>query len=335
MRLFLPLFAVAAVACSTYAPADDGGEDAPDAGFDLTGDFDGGTFSLTWVAPGSLEPGAPPELGEVLYSAPAAERIDLDLPPPPEADMREVDAETGARGALYVPAVHVDTDGDGHASKEETLLGVGLTWLVYVDGEVTDGDLAGVTRGWNAVTLPFGVDETPTVTEADAIELESILRPRSTLTFGGAWTGTAPVNARLAVVSTIFIQGGAAATPVVWDGGSDDPWSITLDTPPHATHFRMMDEVGVPAALESPVAYRDQDGSSSFSQGDTPLHAVCSGSEAVGLIYFAAVKDFASGLRLSALGITPGWALVPLSDPSGAAISGSDLNDLDVTECGG
>ncbi len=294
--------------------------------FQISGDWEGSTLTLTWVDFTSLSSGFP-AVGAVEYSH-VLGGVTPGVPfgEPPEADLQEVDPANapGLMFAGYIPGLHLDSDGDGVESAPEPYVGVGLAWPVYVSGVIPSGytDL-GVVAGWNAIE--FVPDSAvPVIHDIHAIPLHAGLAERTSITVGGSYGGD-PGASVVFVPSTTF-QGGTVEA-FVYDSEVSDPWSVTLDGAPPPDHFSELDGVGM-AALEVPIAYVDQDGSGGFTDRDAPLYPACSGGVPAGLLYLPGVTDLLTAWSLSVQGVGTGWVGLTLGDSGGAVLTDDELQDL-------
>ena len=308
---------------SAESDTDTGTPPPADFTFALTGDHAGTTLTLTWIDFASLS--TTPVLGDAEYSAAVAgDSAGVAFGEPPEADLQEVDPTNapGLKLAGYIPALHVDSDGDGVISGAETYAGVGLAWPVYVTGELpTEYADLGLVDGWNA--LEFSDAPTPAVYDITSIPLDAGLAERTSITFGGAWTGAGD---ELVVLPSVAFDGGSVSA-YLYDDALTDPWSVTLDGAPDADHFEPLDGVG-DAALEVPIAYTDGDHSGDFTANDTPVAAACWNSLPVGLIYLPGVSDLITAWSLAAQGVGTGWVGITLGDTGGTTLSDADLGTL-------
>lgn len=307
--------------------ADDTADDVPpDFTFALTGDWPGSTLTLTWLDFTSLG-SEQPQLGAVAYSA-LVEDDSTGVPfgVPPEADMQEIDPDNapGMMLAGYLPGLHLDADGDGLQSGDETYAGVGLAWPIYVTGTIpTDFADMGFVEGWNALEfVPDGA--LPVPHDITAIPLAADLAVRTSITVGGSYTGEE--GASVVFVSSLLFEG-ETVDAFIYDGALSDPWSVTLDGPPDADHFSELEGVGM-AALEVPIAYMDSDGSGGFTDHDTPLYAACSGGLPVGLLYLPGITDLLTGWSLTLQGVGSGWVAMSLADSGGVVLTDAQAQDL-------
>ena len=113
---------------------------AVNLGFDIAGDYDGTTLSLTWLDPASL--GSEELVFEdvLLTSAVATAHVEVAAPAPDATELIEIDPTTapGLMAGLYVPAL----------TRDDVCVGVGMVWPVYLSGEIpADRAAAGFTVG--------------------------------------------------------------------------------------------------------------------------------------------------------------------------------------------
>ena len=250
---------------------------------------------------------------------------------PLEADRQEIDPGTAPGFTIsgYIPGLHVDGDGDGLLSGDETYAGVGLVWPVFLGGEVPAEYLElGMVAGWNALELVPDSEE-PIVHDITAIPLDALLVERDSITFGGSLAGA---DTPLFLAPAALFEGGTV-TAYVYDDVVSDPWSVTLDSRPAEDHFSELEGVGL-VALEVPLTYSDTDHSGSYTEGDAPTTAACFDGAAVGLLYLSGVTDLSAGWSLTLQGLGAGWVGLSLDDGGGGVVSDADLQSLALdTSC--
>jgi hypothetical protein len=349
MRACFPLLLLAGVAgCNPPAdtgddPVDDTGDTErgdtdttpPDLVFALGGDWSGTTLTLTWFDLTSFGSDVL-VTGGVLYSGAVTEETPgVSVGTPPEADRQEIDP-TGAPGlrlAMYLPALHVDTDGDGVRSGEEAWAGVGGWWVMYVEGTVpADFEVPGLVPGWNSVHLRVNEDVPPDVADVSAVPLTTNLAVQSPITLGGTWTAAGDLSGYgLVTIPGPFFSGGTVDAYLV-DGPLADPWGITLDGEPPADHVTAFEWLGGDGALEVPVAYLDNDHDGAFGAGDEPRYGACSDGVPVGAIWLYPFTDLALGWQLAMQGYTAGWNVLTIGQDQGRVLDAEARAALDVDE---
>jgi hypothetical protein len=313
--------------------ADTGGDtgEPADLVFELDGTWAGSTLTLSWVDPTTL--GAQELVfGAPLLSAPATEAVlRVHAGAPPTADLTEMDP-TDAPGllmALYLPALHVDSDGDGVQGGAEPFVGAGLVWAVYLSGTVpADMAEAGIREGWNAIAVVS--DGEPETADPMAIPLAASLVPAPDLTVGGRFGGD-PDDARLMVLSGQIFGGGDDVGPLL-DQALSDPWSLTVTGVPEAERVYEIPEMGMEAALEVPLAYADNNGSGAFEETeDALLYGACSEGIPVGLLWLPPPTELLTAFSLAQRAMAPGWMAVRMGD-TGGIVGPGDLNALAIDD---
>lgn len=297
----------------------------PDIAFDLSGDWNGGTLSLTWLDASSLG-GETLIFGDVFLHADAEARVEITTEAPDASFLQEFAPEVMA--AWFVPALHTDADGDGIPSGEEPYLGVATTWLLYLDAEPPDNIMPGLKAGWNGLQMDFvdGGDEM-VVVDPLTIPVDANLAVKEQLTLSGTWSEGFPEDSGLAVVSALA----TAANPVLWDAPSQSPWTIELDGPPPEDHFDVLQGANLYAALEVGIGYQDSDRSGDYTSGDFILHTLCADSDALGVLYLPAPTDLLTALMLGIQGNSPGWLGLRMNQDGAPPLTDAELQNLDVS----
>ncbi len=286
--------------------------------FFLEGDYEGSSLTLTWIDFASLNTGSP-VLGEPhAFGAVESDAVDVAFGIPDTADLQEIDPETapGLLLAGYIPGLHLDSDGDGQLSDGETYVGVGVSWPIYITGDIPPEYIDyGMVEGWNALdlTTPEGQPATDDIT---GIPLDAALGERTSVTFGGSFIGADDPG--IVMVPFTAFEGGSV-DELIYDGPLDDPWSVTLDQIPPEDHFEELEGLGT-AALEVPIAYSDTNRSGGYNDGDTPLYPACHDGLSVGLLYLPAITDLLTGWSLTIQGVGAGWLAITLGDENGGAV---------------
>lgn len=300
----------------TSDTGDSGG--VPDLGFDLDGAWAGSTLTLTWLDASTFGTETL-VFGDVMFSAEVdADPQQVSLGAPPASDLREADPEQapGMLVAAYMPALHVDLDGDGLLSGEETYVGAGPTWPMYVTGVIPAQYLGmGVVDGWNAMFV-FSGNEGPEFTDPMAIPLAANVAANLDLTLGGSFADDPDGMGLVLIPGTAFEGGGA--TSWLYDEPLTAAWSIPLSGEPPAEHFSAMEGVGW-AAMELPIAYIDE-GARGFGEGDIPTNAACFGGVPVGAIWFPGPTDLMVALQMGLTGMGSGWIAMTTGDVGGGTV---------------
>ncbi|MBX2796777.1 MAG: hypothetical protein KTR31_03880 [Myxococcales bacterium] len=228
-----------------------------DVTFVVTGDVTGMGISVQNVSLGPF------------VSAPltgASHTFTLEEPPDRSLSIVEEDGEK-IEAAFYYPAIHED-DGDGVPETGEGYAGVGDV-LVFVPAEF-EGSAALATRGWTIgwnTTSPAGLSAIPL----------TIHEPVDSLTISGRYEGEESV--RIAVAPAV--QPGVEE--LLHDELLLESWAITLTGEPPSDHASKLGYAEIPGAVvvERPVVYTDDDGSGSFTTGDSLVADLylCGGDE--------------------------------------------------------
>lgn len=285
----------------------DGDTDLTVLTFDIDGEIDGSAMELTWFLPG--DNGL--VLGDTLVSAPVtANPFGLGTPDPASDQLVELDP-TNAPGffaALYIASMHEDPDGD-HVHQDEPYLGVSPVWMFFADGTIPEGYLQiGIRHGWNAL-LPDLVNDSnpPTVLSIDDIPIATSLAPVDSVRISGTYDGDLDISLlRHALLPFVAFEGQDPGA-LLFDSTLSAEWTIEVSGEPPAAHIVSGGELdGV--ALEVPLTYSDNDGSHSFSTGDTPAYATCLNDLPVALWYYPQPTDLTTAAVASWYGFATGWA---------------------------
>ena len=282
--------------------------------FEIEGEWDGTALDLTWFRPIDETW----LVGETLTaSVVEADTVSMEVPVPTEADLLPMDEAKfpGLMAAYYLPAIYQDDDGDVVHDDDEYFVGVGPTWLIYLDGTIPAGfEHIGLYAGWNAFMMDeSGHSDLPTVYDLDAIPLETALYPTEEITIGGDQDFAVSWSSRAALVSYAYIAGVPVADHHVddWYPSSGDGWSMDVSGEPAEDHMLEID-TGLYASVEFPMAYLDTDNSGGFTMGDTVEGAACYRGDTVGLFYLPGLTELGSAAMFQVWGMTPGW--MPMAD---------------------
>jgi hypothetical protein len=234
--------------------------------------------------------------------------------------------------ALYVPALHIDTDGDGLPQNGESYTAVGMTWAVFITGEIPEsfGKL-GVQEGWNAIIVSKHDD--PEFGDPVNISMPVNLAPNLELVAGGALSFD-PDGMRVMLISGQTFTGGTSLGPLL-DAPLTDPWELILSGPPAAERFYEIPEMGMTAAVEVPLSYADTDNSGDFDETvDQALYGACSDGSMVGFLWLPPPTDLHAAFAVAQLGTGTGWMGVSLSE-EGGMLESAALSSLVMDEgCG-
>lgn len=303
-------------------------------GFALSGDWEGTTLTLTWFDPTA---GYAWSYGDQIASeAVSAETVEVDVTAPSTDALIELDPENapGMLVALYAPALHVDADGDGELSGDETYLGVGQIWPVWVEGDIPSAwSSAGVLEGWNALSYA-AEGEPPTAGDASAIPLDAGFTLAESVTVGGTWEGGDTDGVRLVLFPGTVLAGGSV-DEVLYNEPLSDPWEISLAGEPPEDHFASMDGYSGSLALELPYTFADNDGNEELSWGDETLYFACYGDAAVGVAWLPPPADLQAGYLMASAGLSPGWAALAVSGSGFTAVPEDERGALNLSDaCG-
>ena len=225
------------------------------------------------------------------------------------------------RLAAYLPALHVDADGDGEQGAGEPFVGVGLAWPTYAENVPTELAMAGVVEGWNALQLDMETDDF-SLHDSSAIPLEAGLWPVEDVTLGGRYGGDLPAEAQgLAVVPRVAFECAPITALLHDETPLPTTWEIELNELPPTDHFIQDDEMGMAMAIEMPMSYIDQDGSGGLSDGDAPAFLACSDEQPAMAIYIQPPEEQVTAYYMQAFygvyGLNTGWwagSVDPITD---------------------
>jgi hypothetical protein len=285
--------------------------------FEIEGEWSGTSLDLTWFRPMDETW----LVGEVLASsAVEGAEVSIEVAPPPSEDLLPMDEAKfpGLMAAFYLPAIYEDLDADVVHDPEEYFVGVGPTWLIYLDGEIPAGfEHLGLYAGWNAYQMDTsGHSELPVVYPLDAIPLETALFPNESITIGGSQDFAISYSHRAALVSYAYLGGMPVAEHHLddWYPADGPGWSMEVTGEPDTDHFMEIDE-GLAASVELPLAYLDSDGSDGFTVADTIEGAACYDGDMVALFYLPGIAELGTAAMFQLWGMTPGWmAMADLGD---------------------
>ncbi len=303
------------------------GED--EATFTFTGSYEGATLSLTQVDPIGIM-GGTYRFGEVLTSVAITEdALTLDLHAPDASLLEELDPEghPGVKGVFFVPALHVDTDGDGVPSANEAFLGVSSAWLLYVDGNPSGIQaVPNALRGWNAMLMDMeaGIAMATSSLESMPIFVTLIENPNESVS--GTWSVEPDPAMGIVVRSRVAILGGEVEAPTFTDVHAESPFDFVLRGVPPTDHFEEFVD-GVSAAVEIPEVYTDVDTDHAYTEVDTREYGVCREGSPIGFVYLSVVSSLGLAVQLVGAGNASGWNAMVLA-PEEKFISSNDLTAL-------
>ena len=316
MRLY-PLITLLALGCSGGEPVDSGDSaggdtdtdtdtdtDPANLGFDVVGDFEGTTLSLTWLDASTLGT-EDLAFGDVLLSTDVfAARVEVTAPTPDASELIEIDPEyaPGMMVAFYVPTL----------TRAGAYLGVGAVWPIHISGEIPADFVAhGAAAGWNALTP--GADGQEFGDEM-AVPLPVNLGQMLDITLGGTMASD-PDGLRLVLLSGISL-GGAGPDPL-HDSHASTEWEIPVSGEPPADHFYELDFLEMEGALEIPFVYTDSDESGGYTSGDSLVNAACVSGTPVGLLWMPSPTDLTVAFGLVMQGGATGWNAILMGGPGG------------------
>ena len=320
--------------------ADDSDTGVPDGetmvNFMISGEWEGATLSL--VQSTDFEEWS---LGETIHSTLVTNSItEFSLAAPDPANLIQLDeAWPDTLFGFYMPALYIDSDGDGIHSEGEVVKGVGDWWLVYISGALpVELQAVGFTEGWSSIN--FATAEDSDISEmADLLDIEinAGLIVQDSITIGGSYS---PVSdaipsaefTKLGVIPAGVLEDEQEVAEFLVDESMSDPWEISLNGAPADDHIFETDE-GFSIALEVPFTYLDSDFSGGMSEDDTPLMTACGDdNQMVFLAYLPEVTNLLHGFYFNSNGFTTGWmALVDLEGEDPTVVT-SDLTGLKFSD---
>ncbi|MCB9796439.1 MAG: hypothetical protein H6741_27395 [Alphaproteobacteria bacterium] len=312
--------------------ADDSGEPAEEVTltFEIEGDFDGTTLSLTHITLAE-----PPVVGaQLTWVEVEGATQELVVTEPREGELSPLDAANfpGLDVAVYVPTLHLDGDGQGDIDGDEAIVGAGRYWVWFLEGDIPQQLLLlGFRHGWNAIELDFEGGGVPSVGEIDAIPLPANLWPNQELTFGGTYSAETDIETQRLVVVPSTLFNGDLPTSLLYDEDLTETWSVTLSGEPPQDHRETGEFSG---AYEVALTYVDNDASGGFSEGDAPIYVPCLEDQAVAAVWVDAPTDVFVAAYTSVVGASVGWsALAIASDGSGdsTTLTAEQATQLDIS----
>lgn len=295
--------------------SDDDSGDGEDSGTDttpLTLTYDGDASGLGIAFVGPYDGVSWPSDVSLAFDA-AGTTQTIELGPPPDSDIANLDMLGGASGAVYFLALYDDTDGSGARDPGEAWVSAG-PMAIFMAGTVPD-QLAsfGITPGWNVLAYPE-----PVLHPLSAVPM-ALHRPHNDITVGGTVEGL-PADAAGGMVLYPYV-GMPPATPL-YDAPLDGiSWSISLSGPPPAEHFR--DSGG---ALEQPIAYIDR-ADPGYDRRDTAYSYACHLGSPVYLQWYA-TDDLSAAFMQLYQGMGAGWTAAVPKDGNLAPLDPAEYTSL-------
>lgn len=311
------------------------GADRPDgdatATFTLTGDWEGTTLTLTQIDPTS---GYSWGVGDrVASEAVEGDSVDVTLSAPDVGDLIQPDPDAWP-DLWFLPlaaALHVDLDGNGGLTGDESYVGVGAVWVTWVEGEIPDTWAEkGVVEGWNAMSYANdGV--TPVVGRLSGVPVDAGLAPSDAVTVGGSWTGGGTSDVCLILLPAHVMAGGEVDELLV-DEPLEDPWTITMSGDPPEDHYSRADALGGEIVFEFPYAFHDVDGGGTLDDGDDQQRFACDGDAAVAVAYIPPVHTLYAGFQLGRAELRTGWLALSISADHTGELPAEDALALELSD---
>ena len=291
--------------------------DGEDSGTDttpltLTYDGDASGLGIAFVGP-HLGDSWPSDVWLAFDAAGTTQTI--ELAPPPDSDIANVDMLGGASGAVYFLALYDDTDGSGARDPGEAWVSAG-PMAIFMAGTVPD-QLAsfGITPGWNVLAYPETV-----LYPLSGVPMK-LHRPHNDITVGGTVEGL-PGDAAAGMLLYPYV-GMPPATPLYDEPLDGLSWSISLSGPPPSEHYIE----GSPwMALEQPLAYVDV-APSGFSRNDTGYSYACIRGNPVYLQWYA-TDDLSTAFSQLYYGMGAGWTAAVPKDGNLVPLDPTDYTSL-------
>jgi hypothetical protein len=304
--------------------------------FDIEGETGGTALTLTWFDPWTDSF----EAGEEIAGGEGEANVSVAMPTPSEDELRTPDPTNwpSFQAAAYLPALHVDHDGDGLQDSGEPYVGAGLAWPLYAVNVPAELAMAGVVEGWNALQLDMESGDFQ-LHDIDAIPLEAGLWPEESVTVAGRYAGDIPASGMgLAAVPMNAFEGAPISSLLYDEVPLPVSFEITLDEVPPYDHFMQDEEIGLSMAIEMPLAYIDTDRSGGLSDGDLPAYMACHDRQPVMAIYIAQPEDLVTAYYMQAFygafGLNTGWwagSVDPHTDEP-IALSREELQNLVIDD---
>ncbi len=287
--------------------------------FLLEGELEGATFAMSWAWPqedGYLE-------GDVLHVAELqGERLEIGELEVPKDHLVELapDHFPGLYAAMYVPTLFDDADADLQVDEGEIIVGAGLVWPLWVEGDVpAEAALVGIEAGWNHID--YSVPDTVSFGNPYDLPVQAGLWPIESITIGGELADEDELPVRLSVRAGQQSKDGtlevmpdvAPLADIELEWGAK--WSLTIDGPPPEDHFDEHGESGWRGSLEFLRLYHDSDGSGGYSDGDELNDAICLEGEGAYLEYSEALTSPTKAFYYAWVGMPVGWAVLTGTDP--------------------
>ena len=259
-----------------------------------------------------------------------ADQVSMDAPILGKGDLAGLPFDTD--GAIFMPILHEDSNGDLVLDEDELVVGIGPAWVVYLDYVPPELEKL-AEQGWNALQVTLSM-EGAAITDSyplDAIPLSTAFRPDEDLTVGGTYQG----KHDLADLGLVVVP------PMVWEGTKvaplqqaalEDPWTVALSGAPPDDHFP--DPKSPEPAAEMIAAFDDSDGTG-FSATDAPAYPACHEDMPVMAVYLRASNNVEGLFNASVAGIMPGWNALVETKEGPIKLDDKQAAALVLADCGG
>ena len=309
--------------------SDTGGGGGTTITFDMDGPYEGKTITLNYLDATTIGTTSYTFGASLTHTIAAADPQEMSVGQPLEDAFVAFNEETapGLEIALYVPALHQDTDSDSVLSGEEVWLGVSTTWLGYVRGTIPEAlATRGLVAGWNSFRVGASLTEAA-FGPVTAVPLSANLLTKTVAELSGTYSGS---TGRLAALPYAVTTGTEVAA-LLADDDLASTWTIMLDGEPDADHFTGYPGLGY-AAWELPVSYKDRDSSDDYSDGDTIEYYACSEGSVVIIGYAKPTAMLSTALSMVQRGQTPGWTPFALGETGATILTPDLLGSLELSD---
>ena len=271
----------------------------PNASFELEEEIEGASLTLTWVEFGEEEL----NVGDAIASESAdATLVEFYLPAPASDELIPVDPNSSLAFAFYAPALHIDSDEDGVVDDGETILGVGMQWLLYSNMEVPDW---GLEFGWNSIILGEEMPRSPF-----EVPVEQNMLPDNKIKFGGELdVENEDLKWRAALVSWNAINGLPVAD-MLDDTKAESDWEIEVEEAPPADHIVQGQNMGADLSFEMIVGYVDENENKQLDGEDTWGASACYDGHDVFALHVGEPDGLVAAISFALQELTPGWYLM-------------------------
>ena len=261
---------------------------------------------------------------------------ELEVPPEHLVELAP-DHYPGLYAAMYVPTLFEDIDGDLAVDEGEIIVGAGLVWPLWLEGELpAEAALLGIAAGWNG--MDYSEPDSISFQRPEDLPVSASLWPVQSLSIGGLLEDSDALPPRLSVRPG---QESADGTLEVMDGVAplDDvamawgeAWSVSIDGPPPDEHIAPHGATGWEGALEFLRMYEDSDGSGDWSEDDTLGDAICLEGEGAYLTYSRPLESPTTAFYYAWIGMPAGWAALTGTDPDTWVIM-DEAQAADLSHC--